>query len=102
MNFEIDADDFSAAVFVMAAGALAELGEAQVGELAELEADGDEDGVHLDAALALEFEEHVDQAGVGGAAAEHPASAAQDGAGEGLDEASWLFHRGGPHLQGPG
>jgi len=82
MDFEVDRDDFSADVVEVAAGALAEFSEAQVGELAEFEADGDEDGVHVHAAHSLEFEEHVDGAGVVCAAAEDPAAAAEDGAGE--------------------
>jgi hypothetical protein len=73
----------------MAAGTLAEIGEAQVGELAQFEADGDQDGIHIDRALAPEFEEEVDQTGIAGA-------------GEGQDELRRLFHRGGPHLERPG
>ena len=38
-----------------------------MGELAQFEADGDQDGIHIDQALALEFEEEVDQTGIAGA-----------------------------------
>jgi len=82
VDFEVYADDFSADVVEVAAGALAELGEAQVGELAEFEADGDEDGVHVHAGHAFKFEEHVDGAVVAGAAAQNPSSMAEDGAGQ--------------------
>lgn len=100
-DFQIDADDFAADVIEVAAGALAELGEAQVSELAQLKAGSDQDRIHVDAALAFEFEEHGDDAGVIGSSAQHPSTAAEDGAGQGQNDARGLFEGGGSHLHGP-
>jgi len=102
LDFEVDAGDLGGAPVILVAGAGAEFCKADVAGLAELDSRGNEDAVDIDAGLPLKFEEHVDDAGVGGPAAENPASAAEDGPGEGCDEARWLDLRDGFHLQNPG
>lgn len=91
LNLEVDAGKVSAAFADAALGATAEFSEIDMAVLAEFKADADQDAVNVHAGLALEFEEHVDGARVIGAAAEHPTAAAEDGAGEGLDEAGRLL-----------
>jgi hypothetical protein len=83
------------------AGARAELGKADVAGLAELDSGGNEDALDVYAVLPLEFEEHVHDAGICGAPAENPATAAEDGSSEGRDEARWLNLRYRLHLQSP-
>lgn len=102
MDFEIDAGDLAAAVVGMIMGALAELGQAAMPRLAELDSCGDEDAVNIETGLSLEFKEHVDGAAVTGAAAQHPTSATKDAAGQRLDQAGGLDHRYSFHLQRPG
>src|ERR1700676_3601366 len=78
LDFEIDAGDFVAAFLVMTAGALAEFSETDVAVLAEFDSSGNQDAVYVNAGLALEFEEHVDNAGVSGASAQDPSTTAED------------------------
>ena len=78
LDFEIDAGDLRAAILLVAAGALAKLGEADVPVLAQFEAGGNEHAVDVEAGLALELEQHAHRAGVAGAAAQNPAAAAED------------------------
>lgn len=101
LDFEIDAGDFGAAFLGAAAGALAEFGETNVAVLAEFKAGGDQDGIHVEACLTLELEQHVHGAGIAGAAAENPAAAAKDAAGESLHQARGLLSGDGFHLQRP-
>src|ERR1035438_5821831 len=86
----------------MAAGALAELGKADVAALTQFQAGGDHDAVNIDADLALEFKQHIHGAGIACSAAEDPSATAQDCAGEGLDQARGFFDGDGLHLHGPG
>ena len=102
MYLQVDADDFSAAIGPVASGALAEFSETHVTELAELYAGCNEDGVHIDAALAFEFKEHADHAAVVSSAAEYPSSVAQDGAGKRRDEFGGVVHGGCFHFERPG
>ena len=101
VNLEIDADNLAAAVLPMAAGALAELGEAHVGELAEFNPGCDQDGIHIDAVLAFELKEHADESAVAGSAAKDPAAVAEDRAGKRRDQSCRIIHGGCFHLQRP-
>jgi len=102
VDFEVYADDLSAAVVVMAFCALAEFGEAEMRELAEFESDRDEDGVDIDAVHAFELEEHIDGAVVVSSTAEDPSAAGKDSAREGVDERIGVAHGCGLRVEGPG
>ena len=102
LDFQIDAGDIAAAFLGVAARALAEFGETHVAVLVQLQAGGDEHAVDIEACLALEFEQHAHHAGVAGAAAEDPAAAAKDAAGECFHQARGLFGRNRFHFQRPG
>jgi hypothetical protein len=69
LHLEIDADNLFSAVLVSPAGALAKLGEPQMGSLAQLKSRRDENAVNLKTGAPLEFEEDIDQSGIGGASA---------------------------------
>jgi hypothetical protein len=86
---------------VLAARALAKLSKAQMAVWAQFKTGPDEDAVNIDACLALEFEEHVDHAGVVGAAAQHPASATVNGAGKTLHQARRFLNAYRLHLHRP-
>ena len=66
--------------------ALAKFRKTNVGALAEFQSRGNQNAVDLQAGAPFEFKQDVDQARIACAAAEHPASAAQNRAGKG-------FHR---------
>jgi hypothetical protein len=71
---------------MMAARALAELGKADVPALAQFQPGGDHHAVNIHAGLPLELEQHAHRAGIVGAAAQHPAAAAENCAGERLHQ----------------
>ncbi len=85
----------------MVARALAELCEANVRRLTELEANRDQDGVDVDAMRAFKLEEHVDVAGVVDSAAEHPSASAKDSASEHPHKSCRFFEGRCFHAQRP-
>lgn len=101
LDFQVHAGDLSGAVAALVSRALAQLGKADVPGLAELDSSGNENAVDIDAGLALELKEQVDGAGVGGAAAQDPSAACEDGASEGADKARRVNLGDCFHLQGP-
>jgi len=102
VDFKVDADDLTAALVELAAGALAEFGKAHVRELAQFKARSDQHGVNVYTALPFELKKHVDQAGIAGSAAKNPASITKDGSGKHLQQARRLFGGGCLHLESPG
>ena len=101
VDFNVHADDFAAALFNMAAGALAEFGKPHVSLLAELQACGDEHRININAVVALKLKQHIDNSKVAGAPAEDPATIGEKRAGKDLNHARGFFPRSGLHLEGP-
>ena len=101
LHLEIDADDLLSAARVGQPGALAELGEAQMGCVAQFQSRCDQNAVNFKARAPFEFEEDVDQSGIGRATAKDPAAACENCAGHGLDHTAWLFAGDRPHLESP-
>ena len=102
LDLQVDAGNLGAAILLVAAGALAEFGKADVPALAQFQAGGDHHAVNIDAGLPLKLEQHIHGAGIVCSAAENPAATTQDCAGESLDQARRLFDGDGLHLHGPG
>ena len=101
LDLQVDAGDLAAAILLVAAGALAEFGEADMPALAQLQAGGDHDAVDIDAGLPLELEEHVHGAGIVCAAAEDPSATAEDRAGQDLNQPRGVLDGDGLHLHRP-
>ena len=59
---------------MVAAGALAKFGKADMAALAQFQSGRDQYAVDIDAGLAFELKQHVDCSGIVGAAAQHPAA----------------------------
>ena len=86
LNLQVDAGDLRAAFLLMAAGALAELGKADMPVLAQFQPGGDQHAVDVHAGLALELEEHAHRACIVSAAAQNPAATAENCTRENLDQ----------------
>jgi len=84
LNFKIYAYDLVWGTLSSEYGALAKLSELKVSRPAEFNPGSDEDAVDFQARSPLELEEQIDQPGIGGASAQHPPSASEDCAGNGL------------------
>lgn len=91
LYLQIDADDFLLAIFAHHLRALAELGKANVGSLAEFQSCCNQNAVDFQAGAPLEFKQDLDQARVACAPAQHPASAPENRAGQGFDRPARLF-----------
>jgi hypothetical protein len=87
MDREVDVGDIVSAGVDEVAGAVAEVGELEVGVAGELESGGDEDGVDFDAGGAGELEFELGGLISLGGAGEDPSAAGKDGSGEKADEA---------------
>jgi hypothetical protein len=99
---EVDAGDVEGAGFEEIFGAVAEVGELEVGVAGELESGGDEDGVDVDASGAGELE--VELGGLVSLrdAGEDPSTAGEQGSGEEADEAFGLVGAEGGEPEAPG
>ena len=102
LNFEVDAGNLRAAIPLLAARALAQLGQADVPVLAEFQPRSNQDRVDVDAGLPLELEQHVDPPAVVCASAQYPSPAAKNRAGQQLNQPRRLLDGDCLHLQRPG
>ena len=100
-DLQIDAGNFVSAIKLVVTSALAQLGKPHVPGLAQLQSGPDQHAVDVDARLPLKLKQHVDRACIVGAAAQHPPSTAEDGAGQRLHQVRRLVGSYSLHLHGP-
>lgn len=75
LDLQIHTRNLGPAVFLMIAGAVAELSKTDVSVVTQLQPSRNQQAVDIDTSLALELEEQVYHTGIAGPAAQDPAAA---------------------------
>ena len=101
LYLKIDTGDLRTALPLETMGALAELGELRMAALSQFHPRGGQKDVDIYACLPFELEEHIHNACIVGAADQHPATATENCAREGLHQSLRLFPADGLHLHRP-